>query len=154
MACSKEQPTPVDDASLGIALTFPGPPARSHHEDPNTPFGPMSFFDHRYLPPGRMDESFHVEVGNLPAGSKGGTTTAAVLETFEGWLKYRFQRLEKVPLPPDRGPGFTYRTAGPNGRTIAGVVIVKRARIHHAQATVRQAGDPRLEPFLQSFRVK
>jgi hypothetical protein len=58
-----------------------------------------------------------------------------------------------VALPPDRGPGFSYTVKGPGGTWIAGIVVVRRARIHHAQATVPRLEDPALRVFLDGFEV-
>lgn len=152
-ACVREQPTQVEDADLGVAITFPGPATRSRRPE-ETPFGPIEWFDYRFVPGRRMDESFHLEVGNLPAGTRGGNTTPAVLDTFHAWLTFRFGKITRTDLPPDRGPGFRYEARAQDGSTVAGILLVRRARLHHAQATVAQAADPRLTVFLESFRVK
>lgn len=150
--CQKDQPQQVDNPNLGIRATFPGPTQLNRHLD-QTPFGQIEWFDTTYYSSGRLDESFHVEVGNLPPGKEGGETPEAVLATFRNHLYRRLGSIEPTDLPKDQGPGFRYRATGPQGTEMGGIVVVRRGRIHHAQATVSKATDPRLKAFLDSFQV-
>jgi hypothetical protein len=150
--CKPEPPQLVDNANLGIKALFPGPTTLNKHLE-QTPFGAIEWFDTNFYSSGRLDESFHVEVGNLPEGKQGGDTPAAVLETFRKYLDRRLGKVEPVDLPPEQGPGFRYRATGPQGTEVGGIVVVRRGRIHHAQATVPKTSDPRLKAFLDSFEV-
>ncbi|MBI4911889.1 MAG: hypothetical protein HY823_04050 [Acidobacteria bacterium] len=153
LACAKEQPRRVQNDNLGIAATFPGEPKLYKHQEP-TPFGSMEWFDTAYSPPGRMDESFHVQVGNLPEGTKGGATPAEVAETFAAWLRARLGSLDRRSLPGGGGAGFAYRAAGPGGTRIEGVLVVRRGRLHHAQGTVAPGGEARMRAFIDGFEVR
>ena len=150
--CKPVEPQQVDNANLGIKATFPGP-ATLHRHIEDTPFGSIEWFDTSYYSSGRLDENFHVEVGNLPPGKQGGDTPAAVLPTFHKYLDRRIGPIERTDLAKEQGPGFRYRTKGPQGTEMGGIVVVRRGRIHHAQATVPKATDPRLRSFLDSFEV-
>ena len=149
----KEEPRRIENENLGIAVTFPGPPKLHRHTDPG-PFGEVEWFDLAMSPAGRLDETFSVAVGNLPPGDKGGTTPREILMTFQNFLGYRFGALHRTDLPADKGPGFRYTLKGPTGGMIEGIVVVRRGRIHHAQAIVRKAGDPRTAVFLDDFEVR
>jgi hypothetical protein len=148
----REAPRRVVNANLGIAATFPGEPRLQRHTDPS-PFGPIEWFDLAMNPPGRMDEFFSVAVGNLPPGDQGGTTPQEILTTFQNWLTYRLGPLQRTDLPASRGPGFRYQVNLPNGDVAEGIVVYRAGRLHHAQAVVRKAGDPRAETFLGGFDV-
>lgn len=152
LGCERDQPQRVENPNLGIKVTFPGPSNLNKYLD-QTPFGTIEWFDNNYYPGGRLDESFHVAVGNLPPGKEGGDTPEAVLATFRKELERRQGPLETTDLPKEKGPGFSYRAAGPQGTTVAGILVVRRGRLHHAQATVAKAADPRLKAFLDSFEV-
>lgn len=152
LGCERDQPQRVESPNLGIKATFPGPSILNKHLE-ETPFGTIEWFDTNYYPGGRLDEHFHVAVGNLPAGKQGGETPEAVLATFRKDLERRQGRLESTDLSKDKGPGFSYRAAGPQGTTVAGIIVVRRGRLHHAQATVAKSSDPRLKAFLDSFEV-
>ena len=138
---------------MGVKAVFPGEARTSKYSEP-TPYGEIEWFSTAHSPSGRLDMTCFVNVGNLPPGSKGGNTSAAVLDTFEGWMKKRFQGFTRTDLPPAQGPGFRYRGLLPTGSTVEGVLVVRRARLHHAQATSGKAGDPRVQAFLASFEVR
>ena len=150
--CEREQPQRVDNPNLGIKALFPGPSTLNKRLE-ETPFGQIEWFDTTYFSTGRLDESFHVEVGNLPPGKQGGETPEAVLATYRKHLDRRLGHIEPIDLSKDQGPGFRYRATGPEGTEVGGVAILRRGRIHHAQATVSKASDPRLRAFLDSFEV-
>ncbi len=152
LACRSEAPRRVDDPNLGVAATFPGGPKLNKAIEP-TPFGEIQWFDLTYAPPGRLDESFSVSVGNLPKGKQGGSTPGEILATMEGWLKFRLSGITRIDLPTEQGPGFRYEASHAAGRTIEGVVVLRRGRLHHAQATVRKANDGRLRAFIDGFDV-
>lgn len=154
LACSKEVPQTVVREDLGITATFPGPAVRSTHEE-ETPYGRITWYDVVHVPRGSMADSFHVEVGNLPEGTQGGTTPQAVLETFQKWIRFRLEgKAEFTLLEGNAGPGLRYRATGLKDRAMAGIVLVRRGRLHHAQATVSDPKDPRLAAFLDSFKVQ
>lgn len=152
MGC-REDPRRIENENLGIAATFPGPPKLHRHTDPG-PFGEVEWFDLAMNPAGRLDETFSVAVGNLPPGTKGGTTPREVLGTFQNFLSYRLGPIRRLELPADKGPGFRYKVKGMNGGFIEGIVVVRRGRLHHAQAIVRKEGDPRTAAFLDEFDVR
>ena len=150
--CFRESPVRVEDGNLGIIAVFPGQP-RMHKYVEDTPFGQMEWFSTTYETPGRMDRSFYVDVGNLPPGDQGGKTESEVLATYRAWLTRRLGRPELADLPPDRGPGFRYKATLANGSYVEGIAIVKRGRLHHAEAGVAKADDPALRTFLDGFQV-
>ncbi|HEY3400150.1 MAG TPA: hypothetical protein VGK03_05905 [Geothrix sp.] len=153
MTGCKDDPRRIENENLGIAATFPGPPKMHRHVE-SGPFGEVEWFDLAMSPSGRLDETFSVAVGNLPSGSKGGTTPREILMTFQNFLTYRLGSLQRVDLPADKGPGFRYKVKGPNGGFIEGVVVLRRGRLHHAQAIVRREGDARTAAFLDDFDVR
>jgi hypothetical protein len=153
LACGRETPRRIENESLGVAATFPGE-AKLYRRDEPTPFGMVGWFDLAYVPTLRMDESYHVEVGNLPPGSQGGSTPAQVAATFEKWLRMRFGSIQRTDLPAEQGPGFRYTAKGPNNRAVEGVLVIRRGRLHHAQGTAPRADDPRLRNFIDGFTVK
>lgn len=148
----KEEPRRIENANLGFVATFPGEPKLHRHTDPG-PFGDMEWFDVAMSPAGRLDETFSVAVGNLPPGDRGGTTPREVLQTFQNFLRYRFGPIQRTDLSTEKGPGFRYKVKGPTGGIIEGVVVVRRGRLHHAQAIVRKDGDLRTAAFLNDFEV-
>jgi hypothetical protein len=150
--CAKEQPKRVQNDNLGIVATFPGEARLSKREE-DTPFGRMEWFETAYVPRSRLDESFHISVGNLPKGSKGGVTPGEVLATFQKWLDSQLGPVQKSPVPPDQGPGFHYSHAYP-ARWTEGIVVVRQGRLYHAQASVKNSADLRVKVFLESFEVK
>jgi hypothetical protein len=152
LSCAREHPRRVESANLGFAATFPGETHMTPHEE-LTPFGRIEWFSTSYVPRLRLDESFVVEVGNLPRGDRGGTTTSAVLLTFQRWIEGRLGSLKREDLPAGQGPGFRYLAPGPSGSVVEGVVILRRGRLHHAQATVSKAKDGRLRAFIDGFSV-
>lgn len=149
----RDEPRRVENENLGFAATFPGPPKLYRHTDPG-PYGDVEWFDMAMSPSGRLDETFCVSVGNLPPGDKGGTTPSQVLTTFQNFLGYRFGPIRRTELPPGKGPGFRYKVKSPNGGMVEGIVVVRRGRLHHAQAIVRKDGDPRTAAFLDDFEVR
>ena len=153
LAGCKDDPRRVENENLGFAATFPGPPKLHRHTDPG-PFGEGEWVDVSMSPPGRLDETFSVAVGNLPPGDRGGTTPREILTTFQNFLGYRFGALRCTELPMDRGPGFRYQVKGPSGGLVEGIVVVRRGRLHHAQAIVRKEGDRRTAAFLDDFEVR
>jgi len=148
----REEPRRIDNDNLGIVATFPGTPKLHRHTDPG-PYGDVEWFDLAMSPAGRLDETFSVAVGNLPPGSKGGTTPREVLTTFQNFLGYRFGTVQRTELPADKGPGFRYKVKGPTGGIVEGVVVLRRGRLHHAQAIVRKDNDPRTAALLNDFEV-
>ncbi|HEX7552700.1 MAG TPA: hypothetical protein VF378_04055 [Geothrix sp.] len=149
----REDPRRIENENLGIAVTFPGPPKLHRHTDPG-PYGEVEWFDLAMSPAGRLDETFSVAVGNLPPGNKGGTTPREILTTFQNFLSYRFGPVQRTDLPADKGPGFRYKVKSPNTSLVEGIVVVRRGRLHHAQAIVRKEGDPRTAAFLDDFEVR
>lgn len=149
----REDPRRIENENLGIAVTFPGPPKLHRHTDAG-PFGDMEWFDLAMSPAGRLDETFSVAVGNLPPGNKGGTTPREILTTFQNFLGYRFGAVQRTELPADKGPGFRYKVKSPNTSLVEGIVVVRRGRLHHAQAIVRKDSDPRTAAFLDYFEVR
>lgn len=149
----KDDPRRIENENLGIAVTFPGPPKLHRHTDPG-PFGDVEWFDLAMSPAGRLDETFSVAVGNLPPGDKGGTSPREILTTFQNFLGYRFGALQRTELPAAKGPGFRYKVKSPNGGVVEGIVVVRRGRLHHAQAIVRKEGDPRTEAFLGDLEIR
>lgn len=152
LACQKESPRRVSNENLGISSTYPGEPKLSKAVE-DTPFGRVEWYDLTYAPPGHLDESFGISVGNLPKGEKGGRTQGEILETMRKWLNFRLSGIQVEELPKGQGPGFRYTARHAMGQTIEGAVILRRGRIHHAQATVRKANDTRLRAFVDGFEV-
>lgn len=148
-----EEPRRIENENLGISVTFPGPPTLHRHTDAG-PYGDVEWFDLAMNPAGRLDETFSVAVGNLPPGNKGGTTPREILTTFQNSLGYRFGQVQRTELPADKGPGFRYKVKCPNTSLVEGIVVVRRGRLHHAQAIVRKEGDPRTAAFLDDFEVR
>lgn len=148
----RDDPRRIENENLGIAVTFPGPPKLHRHTDPG-PFGEVEWFDLAMSPPGRLDELFSVAVGNLPPGNKGGTTPREILNTFQNFLSYRFGTVQRLELAADKGPGFRYKVKGPNQSIIEGLVVLRKGRLHHAQAIVRREGDRRTAAFLDDLEV-
>lgn len=151
MGC-KEDPHRIQNDNLGIIATFPGEPRLYRHTDPG-PFGDVEWFDLAMSPAGRLDETFSVAVGNLPPGNQGGTTPREILTTFQNYLGFRFGRIQRTELPAAKGPGFRYKGKGISGQIIEGIVVVRRGRLHHAQAIVRKEGDPRTAAFLDDLEI-
>ncbi len=149
----REEPRRIENENLGIAVTFPGAPKLHRHTDAG-PYGEVEWFDLAMSPAGRLDETFSVAVGNLPPGNKGGTTPREILTTFQNFLGYRFGPVQRTELPADKGPGFRYKVKSPNTSLVEGIVVVRRGRLHHAQAIVRKEGDPRTAAFLDDFEVR
>jgi len=153
LACGSDKPFPVDNANLGIKAVFPGEARLSKYVE-DTPYGQMEWFNTAYFSSGNMDMSCHIDVGNLPRGTQGGTTPQAILETFEKWMGKRFEGFTRSELSSGSGPGFRYQAKAPSGNTVEGIVIFRRGRLHHAQASSGKAKDPRVGAFLESFEVQ
>ena len=152
LGCRQEKPFPFEQKNMGIAVVFPGEPSQGDFPE-DTPYGQIHWHNFFYTPPGRLDQSFHVDVGNLPPGTKGGDTVPAALATFQAFLDLRLGAIQAKDLPPSRGAGFQYVATGTKNGRVEGIVILKRGRLHHAQATVDKADDPRVKTFLDSFVV-
>jgi len=152
VGCQKEQPTTRRDEQLGISVLFPGVPMKNRFLEP-TPFGPVEWFSYAFRPGGRLDQSFQVDVGNLPPGIEGGSTPEEIVETYHRWLLKRFGKVEREELSPQAGPGFRYQARSPMGTHLLGILVVRRGRLHRAEATVPKSGDPRARAFLESFEV-
>jgi hypothetical protein len=150
--CIRDTPVRLEDRNLGIVALFPGQP-RLHKYSEQTPFGEMEWFSNTYETPGRLDRSFFIDVGNLPPGDQGGSTEAEVLVTLRQFLTKRMGKIEVMELAAVRGPGFRYKAQLPNGGYAEGIAIVRRGRIHRAQATVAKPEDPELKAFLEGFEV-
>jgi hypothetical protein len=153
VGCGKEQPTPQKDDQLGIAAIFPGVPTKNRFLEP-TPFGSVEWFSYAYRPGSRLDQSFQVDVGNLPPGTEGGGTPEEIVETYHRWLLKRFGKVEREELAPQAGPGFRYQARSPMGTHLLGILVVRRGRLHRAEATVSKQDDPRARIFLESFAVQ
>ena len=153
LGCARDKPYPFEQTNLGVKVTFPGEPRQAMYPE-DTPFGHIQWYNFSYTPGGRMDLNYHLDVGNLPPGDKGGDTVPAALATFQAFLSSRLGGpIQRTDLDPARGQGFTYVAPGITSVRIEGVVILKRGRLHHAQATVARADDPKLRTFLDSFSV-
>ncbi len=148
-ACVRETPVHLEDRNLGIAATFPGQPRMNKYTEP-TPYGEMEWFSTVYSPAPRLDRSYFIEVGNLPPGDRGGTTEAQVLTTYKAFLRRKMGQIETTDVAPDT---FRYTAHLPSGDYAEGLVVVRRGRLHRAQATAPRADDPRLRGFMESFRV-
>lgn len=153
VGCTREQPTPFKDDQLGISAWFPGAPQKNRYLEP-TPFGAMEWFSWTFRPGGRLDQSFQVDVGNLPPGTQGGGTPGEVATTYHRWLIQRFGTVERQDLPAEKGPGFRYQARFPMGTHLSGVLVVRRGRLHRAEVAVPKADDPRTKTFLDAFEVQ
>jgi len=153
LACAQDQPFPFEQKNLGIAATFPGEPRQATYPE-DTPFGRIQWYNFSCTPSGRLDQNFHIDVGNLPPGTQGGDTVPAALATYQAFLSHHLGGpIERTELPPGRGQGFSYVAPGRTNARVEGVVILKKGRLYHAQATVEKSDDPRLKTFLGSFVV-
>jgi len=152
LGCGKDRPVPFRDERLGIAIVFPGAPQGVRYAE-STPFGAIEWFGRAYRPAGRLDSNFQAEVGNLPPGSRGGTTPAEVMGTYHRWLIARFGRVERTELSAEQGPGFRYRVRSPMGTYLNGALVVRRGRLHRAEATTSQGDEPKARTFLEDFEV-
>ena len=152
LGCGREQPVPIRDPQMGIAIIFPGQPSRVRYSEPS-PFGSLEWYGQAYRPAGRMDTTFQVDVANLPAGSRGGTTPGEVLETYQRWLLQRFGKVDRQDLLLDKGPGFRYQVVSPMGTHLQGILVVRRGRLHRAESSTSKREDPRAKAFLEGFEV-
>ncbi len=154
LGCVKEKPFAFEQPVMGISATFPGEPLQGIYPE-DTPYGRIQWRNFSYTPPGRMDQNFHIDVGSLPPGDKGGDTVPVALASFQTFLAQRLgATFTRTELAPSRGQGFQYGATSPTGARIEGVVILKGGRLYHAQGTVAAATDPRLRTFLDSFAVR
>ena len=88
LGCRQEKPFPFEQKNMGIAVVFPGEPSQGDFPE-DTPYGQIHWHNFFYSPPGRLDQSFHVDVGNLPPGTQGGDTVPAALAPFQAFLNLR-----------------------------------------------------------------
>jgi hypothetical protein len=142
----------VENKNLGIVAVFPGEP-RMHKFTEPSPYGDIDWFSTAYETPDRLDRSFFINVGNLPPGTRGGTTDSQVLATFRQFLTRKMGKIEATDLPATTGPGIRFTCQLLNGDYAEGLVIYRRGRIHWAQATVAKPEDAELKAFLDSFEV-
>lgn len=152
MGCGAGHPVSFRDEQLGIAIVFPGTPQGIRYVE-STPFGAIEWFGRAYRPAGRMDANFQAEVANLPPGTEGGTTPAEVMGTYHRWLLKRFGKVERTELPAEQGPGFRYRIRSPMGTYLNGALVVRRGRLHRAEATISREDDAQARAFLDGFEV-
>ncbi|MCE1228680.1 MAG: hypothetical protein LWX11_04220 [Firmicutes bacterium] len=151
LGCGKETPTAFRDEAMGVAGVFPGSPVAVRYAEPS-PYGSLEWFSRAWRPQFRANENFQIEVTNLPPGTQGGTTPGEVLNTYQRWLQQRFGTVEWTASPGEA----QYRLHTANGLGLQGRVIVRRGRLHRAEATgpMGKAGfDTRAQAFLQSFQV-
>ena len=153
LGCGETKPVPWQDQNAGLSATFPGEPRTNKFLEP-TPYGDMEWFSTECTSAGNLVDNFFVQVGNLPKGEQGGTTAPEILNTYQAWLEHRYGKVTVTPLPQDRGPGFRYEIQVPSGAFVKGILVVRRGRLHRAQATTRKFEDPRAKAFLDSFAVK
>ncbi len=151
MGCLQDKPVRLENQNLGIVAIFPGEP-RLHRFTQQTPFGDMEWFSNTYEPPGHLEQSYIVDVGNLPTGNRGGTTASEILATMRTFLASRLGELQVTSLPDGQGPGFHYQGKNPSS-FFEGIVVVRRGRIHRAQGTASRPDAPPMKAFLDSFRV-
>lgn len=152
LSCRSSAPSPYENAQLGVRLVFPEAYVTARYQE-KTPYGEMEWFGASCSLKGGLGPSYHVQVGNLPRGIAGGITERAVLDTFETWLKSRYQGVERTVLRPELGSGFRYASGVSSGARVFGVVIVARGRLHHAQAMGPRQEEERIGRFLDSFQV-
>jgi len=152
LGCGREQPVPIRDPQMGIAIVFPGQPSRVRYSEPS-PFGSLEWYGQAHRPAGRMDTTFQVDVANLPSGSRGGATPGEVLATYQRWLLQRFGKVDCQDLPLDKGPGFRFQVVSPMGTHLQGILVVRRGRLHRAEASTPKREDPRARAFLEGFEV-
>lgn len=151
-ACGRETPVVLSQANLGVRATFPGPFSQSTYLEENC-FGSMQWISFSHSPAGRLDTNFRVDVGSIPPGTQGGNSVPEALASYQAFLSQRLGGpLTCTDLAPSEGPGFRYSAQG-RGGLVEGLVILRRSRIHHAQATVPLAGEPRARAFLDGFQV-
>ena len=149
----QDKPFAFEQKNLGLRITFPGEPRQAMYPE-DTPFGRIQWYSFSCTPGGRLDLNFHVDVGNLPPGTRGGDTTPVALATFQAFLGRRLSGpIQRTDLPASRGQGFYYFAPGIKIARIEGIVILKRGRLYHAQATVDKPEDPRVKTFLDTFTV-
>jgi hypothetical protein len=173
-ACYVEKPENVADAQLGYSVSFPGRPTRSRYTE-QTPFGEVEWFAASYTAGSRFDQIFSFDVGTLPPGDVGGTYQEEILSTMKDWIMWRFPG-SIFELDPESGPGFEYASKSnpppqdpaatrlirflkrfkrfqASGRSVRGIIVLRRGRLHHAKGVSQDLDDPRLIAFLQSFKV-
>jgi len=49
--------------------------------------------------------------------------------------------------------GIRYQAMSPSGSHLEGILIIRRGRLHRAEASVTKAKDPKAQAFLESFEV-
>lgn len=152
MGCASDKPVPYRDEKLGFAAVFPGPPLNYRFSE-QTPFGTIEWFSRAYHPAIRFDQNFQVDVGNLPPGTRGGSTPEEAVETYYAWLLKRFGKVDRTGLPAGKGMGIRYHAMSPSGSHLEGILIIRRGRLHRAEASVTKARDPKAQTFLESFEV-
>jgi len=151
LACQpKEQPVTIHNAALGLDVTFPGKPQQIMYTEETT-LGNVMWYNLTYLPKGGVNEpTMRVDIGS-PTGKS--LTARTLTEGFQAHLRQCLGPITIEPLPPGRGPGFHYTAQKHYDRTLEGIVIVVRGRIHHAQGAAREPGDPAFKAFLDGFKV-
>ncbi|MDP2876852.1 MAG: hypothetical protein Q8O00_11755 [Holophaga sp.] len=152
VGCAKDRPTPFRDKQLGIAVVFPGEPISVRYSEP-TPYGTVEWHGRSFRPAIRMDQNFQVDVGNLPEGTRGGSTPSEVVETYDKWLRKRLGKVGREELSIEKGPGFKYHAVSPAGTHLLGQIVVRRGRLHRAEVEAPKQNDPRAKSFLDSFEV-
>jgi len=152
MGCVRDKPVPYRDEKLGFAAVFPGPPLNYRFSE-QTPFGAIEWFSRAYHPAIQLDQNFQVDVGNLPPGTRGGSTPEEAVETYYAWLLKRFGKVDRAGLPLGKGMGIRYHAVSPSGSHLEGILIIRRGRLHRVEASVTKVKDPKAQAFLESFEV-
>jgi hypothetical protein len=158
LACQPDQPErfpakhhPEHEHKLGYSITFPAKSTGARHVE-STPFGEIEWFSRACMPSGRLDQVYLAEVGTLPPGESGGANQEQILQTLKNWISTRYPG-EISPLDEASGPGYRYSTKSQT-RYKRGIIVLRRCRLHHANATSSDANSPQVKKFLNSFQVE